>query len=367
MQDPLQLLVDDVKRRQLDAVRVELPGMFDARPARVSAATAKALSILNRLANQHSATNAFVTQLVGLAENDARFAFLRAIPDAPVLSMMRALALEQAAFGERTDAVAELALLMGLFTVLLDGLLDEAPEEFAPIAPWLDDVMIEQGWATGNRQPHALAADGGLHPIADLTVWLAAEAIRQIVASQGWTDPTVRAEFRRASHAAFTAEIRSAEVRISAGATPEARRHIVEKSTTCIWAGALLPFCVHGWPPGMAPRQFERFTCAVGTYGGWIDDIVDILVDARADRWSSVLLELDDGARSLGIRGAADARLARALCTPFLTARLPAAGRERLRSVRAELQLLPLPEDALLSALADMTYSCLSDDLAAAS
>ncbi len=364
MSDPLQVVVDDIRLRQLDAIRGELPDVFEGHAARLSAATATGLGILSRLAKQHPQANALVTELVGLAASDARFAFLHAIPDAPVLSMMRALALEQAAFGEATDEVAEVALLMGVFTVLLDGMLDEAPAELAPVAPWLDDVMRRQDWAEGGGVPRPPASTGSVrHSIADLTIWLAAEVIRRITAQPGWANQTVRAEFRRASLAAFAAEMRSADLRISAGATPEVRYGIVEKSTACIWAGSLVPFCVHGWPGGIEPQLLEAFARAVGTYGGWIDDTVDILVDLRGDRWSAVLLELDLGAEMLGVNGTPYQRLGHALRTPFLTRRLPNAGLDRLRTVRAALRPLTLPEETLLPALADMTYSCLTDGL----
>ena len=362
MREPLQVLVDDVKTRQLDAIRIELAGVMSGHAGRLSAGTRMGLEIMNRVAQQHTNAGLFVRELVSLAATDDRFAFLRAIPDGPVLSMMRALALEQTVFSETTDAVAELALLMGLFTVLLDGLLDEVPDELAPIKSRLDDVMLGQSWGDARRSLPLSEAAESSHPVAELTVWLANEVVRRIVTQPVWQrDDILRREFRAATAAAYTAEVRSTAMRISTGARADAGERVIEKSASCIWAGALIPFCIHGWPTDIDPREFEALARAVGAYGGWIDDVVDILVDLRADRWSAVLLELDSAATSLGAHGTVWQRLALALYTPMVVDRLPHAGVARLRIIREQLRMLRLREDVLLPAIGDMTTACLTD------
>jgi hypothetical protein len=359
--DPLQLVVDDLKFRQLTAVQDELPGTVSGHSVRMSAATARGLELMSRLADRQAGARLAVDRLVALSLDNARFAFLHAIPDAPVLSMHRALALEQAVFGQTTDSVGELALLTGLFTVLLDGLLDEAPEHMAGVAAWLDEVMSQQAWASGGPLP-ALGRDGQcLHPVAELMVWAAAEIIRQVTSQTAWGDPMVRREFAAASVAAYEAEVRSTRFPISRGAGTAVARGIVDKSSSCIWAGALLPFCVHGWHTRIDPRRYESFARSVGIYGGWIDDTVDIGVDLRADRWSSVLLELERGAQVLGLSGDERTRLTAALRMPLVTLRLARGGIDRLRSVRTGLRALGLAEDGLLDSLADMTWACLAD------
>lgn len=53
---------------------------------------------------------------------DPRFRFLLSIPSVSVLTVARSRALERVLYGTTTDAVAELGLLLSLFTILLDGL-----------------------------------------------------------------------------------------------------------------------------------------------------------------------------------------------------------------------------------------------------
>jgi len=151
-------------------------------------------------------------------------------------------------------------------------------------------------------------------------------------------------------------------VELSLAREPDQMIHdrVVEKSTTCIWAGSLIPCCVHGWPDGLDPRAFEAMARAVGRLGGWVDDIVDVLEDVRGDRWSAVLLELDAAARGLGAPGAPHARMANAIQSPFVMHHLTTVGAERWRAVEHALKVAGIPADAVLPAMADMAYACLT-------
>ena len=52
--------------------------------------------------------------------------------------------------------------------------------------------------------------------------------------------------------------------------------------TAPIWAGALIPACVHGWPPGIDPSAFAGLARSIGAFGGWVDDVVDVVEDLHA-------------------------------------------------------------------------------------
>ncbi len=133
MIDTLSVAVSDLRVRQLDALRREIPDAFALHDSRMSLAMTSGLAIVNELVDGQPYLQGLMTRLMVLAEENPQFAFLQMIPDGPVLSMMRANALEKALFGVETREVAELALMIGLFTIMLDGLLDEAPEHLRPI------------------------------------------------------------------------------------------------------------------------------------------------------------------------------------------------------------------------------------------
>src|SRR5687768_14194545 len=98
MTDSLELIVHDLRLRQLDVLYAEIPEAFADHVTRMSTAMAAGLAIVNDLAEVQPNLRDLMTRIVVLAEHDARLAFLKAIPEGPVLSMMRATALERAIF-----------------------------------------------------------------------------------------------------------------------------------------------------------------------------------------------------------------------------------------------------------------------------
>jgi hypothetical protein len=358
--DPLETLVLDLRRRQLVALRGELGSATTGHDRRVADAMIFGVGIVNDLAVDATWLQSLINNLITIAEQDERFAFLGQIPEAPVLAMMRALALEQTVFGDQSRPVAELSLLMGLFTVVLDGLLDEAPTELMPAREWLDAVMNPAAWGT----LEALPPMGASHPVTQTLEWLTRELIQRLTSQPGWRqDESVRREFATATSIAYASEVESVHIRITDASlsTEEARRRVLAKSTNPIWAGALIPFCVHGWPAGIEPEVFGELARSIGAFGGWLDDVVDVLSDLRADRWSSVLLELQESAQTLPARNDDPrGRLLDLLKVSFVAGRLSAVGVERLRTVRSGLAKNGLAEEALLPALADVTEALLN-------
>jgi hypothetical protein len=361
MQDNLELIVHDLRVHQLDALIGTRPDAFTHYFERMSRATTEGLAIVNEMAIHRPELRTLMSQIVSLAETDRRLGFLDGIPEGPLLAVMRARALERAIFDIETEEVARIALLIGIFTVLLDGVIDEAPEIFATIQPWLDQTM---NLASPPPEPPA-----NLHPVAQAIVWSATSAISGLAKTTGWRDPTARAEFVRATKAAYQTELVSTTCLISDRSVPpgEMRKRIADKSTACIWAGALIPMVVHGWPEGIDPAGFEELARTVGAFSGWIDDIVDLGIDLRADRWSMPLLEIYDLVTEFdpGVvqRSSPGSIVYDGLLHPWIGKRLPGLGVLRWQAVCGAMEALGMTDDVIVPVMADVARAALLDGL----
>lgn len=361
--DLLQLRVDALKRRQLAELTSRSPDDFAGSSRRLGIATATGLAALSRLQHQHAWLGPLTERLTGLFYAGPRYAFLDAIPDAPVLSMARAVALERVVLGTQTEQVEELALQLGLFTVLLDGLLDEVPDELALASAWLSGVMDPGTWDAPLPAPPR-----DLSPLAEALALLATATISTVTAMPGWRrDKVVREQFSQATRAAFAAELASADLTCSSGGpSPETVTRILAKSTHPIWCGALLPLVVHGWPDGLEPTAFRDLSVVIGTFGGWVDDVVDVAEDLRANRWSMALIELDRVAGAFNLdRANGDPRpaIVAALDSSLAIELVADAGGRRWDAVVTGLAGLGLPPDEIRAALCDMAGSCLRTGL----
>jgi hypothetical protein len=352
----------NIPPRVLAAMTAALPDAFAEGPRRRRTAIADAFSLLGELAQSDPALGALAGELAALAADDRRLAFLDVIPEGPASGMVRALALESTLFGCRSREVAELALLVAIFTLLLDGLLDEAPDELAPVAPWLRRVMLDQEWVEGGAAAIPPVVEG-CHPLSSLLQRVTIEVVRRVTSSAGWADRVVREQFSAAARAAFETELVSVDLPIRSGTldVDAVRAAVVAKSTRCIWAGALVPFCVHGWKAGVDPDGFARLAFAVGELGGWLDDAVDVIEDLSGDRWSAVLLLCRELGASFAPGHAADVQLAEGLRSPLAATLVADGAVSRLAAVRAALHELRADDGPVLDALADMAAICLTD------
>ncbi len=361
MHDTLELTTQSMRIRQLDALMAVRPDAFEDYYRRMSRATTTGLAIVHDLAADRPELHSLMSQIMSLAETDRRLTFLQAIPGGPILASMRATTLERAMFGTETEPTARIALLIGIFTLLLDGVIDEAPEIFATIQPWLQRTM------TLEQRPED--PPGDLHPIATAICWAAASAIGELAHGPGWRDPVARTEFIRATKSAYQTELESTTCRMSDLAldVAQCRERIVAKSTACIWAGALIPMVVHGWPAGTDPAAFETLAKTVGAFSGWIDDIVDLDLDLRADLWSMPLLEIYD--LVIDIDPAAARRADRAnvvydgLLHPWIGPRLPGLGVMRWQAVCDAIRAMGIDEDLVVPVMADVARASLLDGL----
>jgi hypothetical protein len=286
---------------------------------------------------------------------------LAEVPGAALLAAARGKALEEAIFGSGSEAVEELALLMSVFTNLLDGLVDEAPEYLAPDLAALIEIMGHREWARTGEPP--VVEIKQRHPVVALLLDVAVEIIRRVVTAVPWqTDPALRVRFAAAAGEAFTAESASAECAlVGPPADPAGYRTALRaKSVAWAWVTALAPLCTRGWPASLDPSAYRHFVTTLGVYGGWVDDIADIDRDLRAQRWSNVLLDV---ANWLGPRLSAthDLRssLLYALGDSALTRSLATTGTSLYQGVRQSAAAAGLDLVPLQPVLSDLTQEWL--------
>ncbi len=366
MLDRLEATVSAIRRRQFNALKAEVPTAFEGHQQRMSTAMLTGLAVFQHLNDDSVKLSELMSECIALAERDPQFAFLNAIPEGPILSMSRALALEHGIFKTETPEVARLSLLIALYTIILDGLLDEARGTLRPIQHWLDQIMDPMCWDSLDLIVHP---DSTGHPVTDILVWVTTEAIHEVTRQHGWRhDPFIRSQFALATQAAYRSEVASTSCRITDGQSSleQVRERILAKSIDPIWAGSLSTFCVHGWPEGLGSEEFAGLAQSIGAFGGWLDDITDLAIDIRADRWSMALIEIHQAAVQLLPQLAGeDPRIAMIEILPMslIAERLAFLGVERLRLVRAGLARLGFDEDDLLPVLADVATVSLTSGL----
>lgn len=360
---PIAPALDALKACQRDAICAAVPGAGSASDERLAAAAEDVLRLLRELFRDDPELETLGWQLVTLTAGDPRLAFLEAVPAAAALPLVRTRAIEAALFGTQTQAVAEIGLLMALFTLTLDGLRATAVRELADARPWLTEVMRGQAWvAAGPGAVPAVPSDD-LHPLAQLLLRIATGLITRITAQPGWRDDAVRAELRIALADAYDAELTGPDTPIVGGdrSPGDLRVLVAAKPSARAWREALIPLCVHGWPPALDACAFARFAAAVGAYSGWVDGAAGVARDVEANRWNPVLLELErlDHGLAQGPRSTAPVRLVRRLQTPGVVEALADDGVERLEAVRDVARGLGRGGAALETALVDVARASL--------
>jgi hypothetical protein len=362
--DPLEVLCSDLRAQQLRVLRARAPEAHDGHAARMAAYTGDGVGSMHRVLEASGIGAERIEACLLRVAEDRRFTFLDVIPSVSILTVARSRALEQGLFGTTTDEAAELSLLLSLFTILLDGLADEAPEALAADAPALAGVMLGQEWAATGVPP-TFPPRPDRHPAAALLCDVTIEIIRRAVASDGWrAEPQVRWRFAAAARAAYLAEVESVPLTMN-GSPPPERAVLADavRAKSVHWAvvTALAPLCVRGRPPGLDLDAYERFARALGAFGGWIDDVADVLPDLRDGRWSNVLLDLAGGGPSWP---GADLRTAIVyrLVDEAAAARLVATGARLYDDALGQLRTIPLDSGPLATVLADITECALETE-----
>ena len=236
-----------------------------------------------------------IASLSDLADTEARFDFLRWLPHAASVGGAAGDASEMSLFGTRSGQARELAALVQMFTLALDGLIDDAPEIFPRDERRFLIDFLQRGFDPTLPAPEPVEADGW-HPVVAMVHRIALEWIRRTRASSGWSDTAVAEEMQAAVRAALLAEYGSALTSLEATSplsnVERLREDLRAKSVNAVLVSCLVPVCVHGWPPNFDRDACRRLARCMGTYVGWIDDIEDVLTDLGEGRWSEVLLDM---------------------------------------------------------------------------
>lgn len=285
----------DLVRRQLLAISNRTPRPFGGNPERMTRRAEDGVETLRNVLSAAGVSQQDFDNCRTLADADARFDFLHWLPHAAAVGGAAGDAIEEAIFGSCTGEPRAIASLMQLFALVLDGLIDEAPDILAPERATLFDIMI-RGWepdykALTRRQIN------NKHPVVSLLYKIALECIKLVRQTQGWSSQaSVREELPAAVKAALQSEFSGTPSIYDVGngrASIECcRKAIMAKSANALWVLALAPICARGWPDNLDPHLYRRYAHRFGAYIGWIDDIEDLLVDLSAGRWSLVSVDL---------------------------------------------------------------------------
>ena len=286
----------DLVRRQLRALRTRMGGHPEGAETRLAGHSARGSNTWRAILASVGVTEYDLARCLALANSDSRFAFLHRLPQAVAVGSAAADALEQGIFGFCSDEVREISSLVQLFSIVLDGLIDEAPRVFDQERACLFDLLRKENWTSEHDMP-VLRRPGDQHPAVELLYKVALGWVGRIKQSRGWlTEPLLREELSLAVEAAVLAEYESTQCRFDAeDRSPDIeslRKSVAAKGAKAMWVTTLTPLCVHGWPRNVDRSLYRRCSVMMGTYVGWIDDIHDLMIDLEAGRWSAVLLEL---------------------------------------------------------------------------
>ncbi len=299
---PFELAAAQLATRQLAALRAELDRsevetMDAERGARYADSMCEGLRVLSGL--RTSAHGALLDDCRQLARTDPRCRFVESLPRSVAFGHAMGAALaERWTGGAGSRRAAEATALMNGFITLLDGLIDEIPDELAP-ARVLD--LLDGLSSPLDRGLPPLFTDHRSHPIVRL-VGAMAERWRRMVNQ----NHSVHVDcFERAVERALTAERLSRRLTV-----PESeawsRRELVDaaigRSVAPVTAVALAVPCLSDSQEAFDLDAYVRIVEAIGAYLGWLDDVRDIVEDFANGRWNAVSLRLvtDDQKTSAG-------------------------------------------------------------------
>lgn len=285
----------ELVRHQLLAISDRARSSRDGADSRVIRWQALGEETMRAVLTSAGLTNGDITSLSDLADTEARFDFLRWLPHAATVGGAAGDASEMSLFGTCSGQAREITALVQIFTRILDGLIDDAPEIFPPDERTSLFDFLQQGFDPALPVPKPVESTHG-HPVVTMLHQIAGEWIRRTRATLGWSDSVIAGEIRSAVRAALSAEYDSTIHSLEATIPPpdlELWRDVLRaKSVNAVWVSCLVPICVHGWPPNLDRLACRRLASCMGAYVGWIDDIDDALTDLGEGRWSEVLLDM---------------------------------------------------------------------------
>ncbi len=286
-------------RQQLLTISDRARTSRDGAEERAIRRTALGEATMRALLTSAGLSHGDMASLSDLADTEARFDFLRWLPHAASVGGAAGDASEMSLFGTCSGQAREIAALVQMLTLALDGLIDDAPEIFPQDERRSLVELLQRGFNPALPAPEPVEADRW-HRVVAMLHQIAREWIRRTRATLGWSDTVIAGQVRAAARAALSAEYGSAlrplEATMEATVSPPElklwRDVLRAKSVNAVWVSCLVPICVHGWPPNLDGLACRRLASCMGTYVGWIDDIDDALTDLAEGRWSEVLLDM---------------------------------------------------------------------------
>lgn len=267
---------------------------------RLTEGYADGLSRLRRLLGEDGVEEEVLRACWTLANEDPRFGFLHSLPSSAAFGAWSATAVGEAFFGSSDPESIDVATLLNTSITLVDGLLDEAPHAFhrggERIRDLLQRHLCDSGGASSANLGEELAdSKKNDHPVLTLT----------LAVVRGWTSRLASATevsrdsgfleyFREAAISALDAELTSAKLAPIGGEVDLAScaTTLVDKSANALWLTAMAGFTGRGFPSGKDPSEIARAFRQLGVYFGWVDDLVDLLVDLDAGRWNLAHFEI---------------------------------------------------------------------------
>lgn len=293
---PSYSLCQKFQERELANFQRLHPLMFEKFEERSSAYYREGMYNLNLIIDSGELSLNLVHKALEWRKQDGRYQFLYDVPIASFFAAARANNLEKAFFGRQTKEVSQLAMLISIFTNLLDGIVDEVPEIIGSTdLKFIATQLTEQDWKDNRIVPES-PLNTDRHPVVALLLEVTQAIIRHVMDAEVWQDQAdIREQFGIATSNSFMAEIQSASFMIGTYWPTDFGHSIKElesKSIDPAWVGLLCPICFYGWPEGINGANIKMLATHLGSLGGWLDDISDLHKDLGSQVWSSLLLEI---------------------------------------------------------------------------
>ncbi len=357
----------DLVRGQLLAISNRISRPYEGHAERMTRRAEDGVQTLQDVLSAAGVTRRDLDRCQALADADARFEFLNWLPHAATVGGAAGDATEKAIFGSCSGEPRAIASLIQLFALVLDGLIDEAPDILAPERGMLFDFMF-RGWDPDYKAPTRQQINNK-HAVVSLLYKIALEWIRLVRRTQGWcSEASVREELAAAVKAALQSEYTNTpsiyDVATGRASIESCRKVIMAKSANAVWVSALAPICARGWPDNLDHHLYRRCAYLMGAYIGWIDDIEDLLEDLSAGRWSLVSVDLYVYAgqpRSLAPAELMD-RLAETLGIEGVRQRLIKTGLDRYDELVRGLDAIDIDKEPILQLVEDATLAGLRED-----
>jgi len=233
---------------------------------------------------------------------DPRLSFLLRLPAIAAMGGAFGDAVEKSFFNSSSGTFRETTALVGMFTRILDSLIDDAPdligEEHVPLLTLLNKKSWEES-VLFPSDDELLAK----HPAVSLLYKFTRECVGRIKRSEYWKSNAslpIREIFSSTAENSLESEYQTIGCEIKGNSDaydPQILSIVQEKSQDMMMVMALAPITHFGWPPHVDIAAYETSIKRLGNLFGWIDDIGDVHDDLEDGNWSEVLIELYENAQ----------------------------------------------------------------------